>query len=98
MHHTSFLYDFDAEAMRAMLKTPTRAPEYRNGRTHEDFVTRLCERGYEREEIFARVRWAMESIGYEIVDVDFEEAERAVEGAGARSGGPRWDTVKTIEV
>ena len=96
LHHTSFLYDCDAEAMRAMLRTPTRAPAYRNGRSHEDFVTRLRERGYEREEIFARVRWALEAIGYEIVDVEFEEAERAVEDAVARSGGPRWDTVKTI--
>ena len=96
MRHTSFLYDYDARAMASVLKTPERAPEYRRGRSHGEFVTRLRERGYGRDEVFARVRWAMERLGYELVDVDLEDAEHVVEDAVRREGKKRWDTVKVL--
>ena len=96
LHHTSFLYDYDARAMASVLKTPERAHEYRRGRSHGEFVTRLRERGYGRDEVFARVRWAMERLGYELVDVDLEDAERVVEDAVRREGKKRWDTVKVL--
>lgn len=97
LHHTSFLYDYDEDAMAATLKTPERAPAYRNGRAHRDFVTRLRDRGYERDEIFERVRGTMRGmLGYEIVDVALEDAERMVDDAVTRSGVARWDTTKVL--
>ncbi|GLC33907.1 hypothetical protein PLESTB_000816600 [Pleodorina starrii] len=40
VHHTSFLWDFDPERM-GLLRQPAKAPQYRQGRDHLDFVTRL---------------------------------------------------------
>ena len=96
LHHTSFLYDYDGEFMNALLKHPTRAPEYRNGRDHEAFVTKLAEAGYERAEVFYRVVRAMEELGFDVEEVGLEHAERAVEDAVSESGGKRWDTTKTL--
>ncbi|KAG2424617.1 hypothetical protein HXX76_014342 [Chlamydomonas incerta] len=42
LHHTSFLWDYDPAHM-ALLRHPPKAPKYREGRGHGDFVTRLCE-------------------------------------------------------
>lgn len=40
LHHTSFLWDYKDMRM-AYLKLPERAPSYRAGRTHQDFICRL---------------------------------------------------------
>ncbi|CAM6085459.1 unnamed protein product [Calypogeia fissa] len=40
LHHTSFLWDYQDSRM-ALLKLPQRAPEYRQARTHADFICRL---------------------------------------------------------
>ncbi|GIL60559.1 hypothetical protein Vafri_15104 [Volvox africanus] len=40
LHHTSFLWDFDPDRM-GLLRQPGKAPLYRQGRNHFDFVTRL---------------------------------------------------------
>lgn len=42
-HHTSFLWDFDKEFMKAALRNPKKQPEYREKREHEDFLIRLKE-------------------------------------------------------
>ncbi|KAL3678052.1 hypothetical protein R1sor_021008 [Riccia sorocarpa] len=42
LHHTSFLWDFRDSKM-AYLKLPERAPVYREGRNHTDFICRLRE-------------------------------------------------------
>lgn len=96
LHHTSFLYDYDGEFMNALLKHPTRAPEYRNGRDHEAFVTKLAEAGYERAEVFDRIVRAMEELGFDVEEVSLERAERAVKDAVKESGGKRWDSTKTL--
>ena len=41
VHHTSFLWDYDPSLLGALLKMPARAPSYRGGRPHSEFVTRL---------------------------------------------------------
>lgn len=38
--HTSFLWDYDVHKMN-LLKFPKKVPEYRRGRSHEEFVTPL---------------------------------------------------------
>lgn len=40
LHHTTFLWDYQAENM-ALLKKPKKQPAYRLGREHESFCTRL---------------------------------------------------------
>ena len=40
IHHTSFLYDYD-KALMDLLKSPKKQPEYRENRTHDDFVATL---------------------------------------------------------
>ncbi|KAM0870993.1 hypothetical protein ACQ4PT_039678 [Festuca glaucescens] len=42
VHHTSFLWDYDAKSMN-YLKNPQRAPEYRQARNHTDFLCRMNE-------------------------------------------------------
>jgi lipoate---protein ligase len=40
LHHTSFLWDFQKERM-ALLNQPKKAPKYRGGRAHENFLCPL---------------------------------------------------------
>lgn len=40
LHHTSFLWDFDSKNMD-YLKHPKKAPSYRSGREHRDFLCRI---------------------------------------------------------
>ncbi|MCH9633614.1 MAG: hypothetical protein S4CHLAM7_03440 [Chlamydiae bacterium] len=39
--HTSFLWDYSEEKMK-LLQNPKKAPNYRNRRTHRDFLTKLA--------------------------------------------------------
>jgi len=94
LHHTSFLYDYDDENM-GLLKTPTRAPTYRNGRTHDAFVTTLKERGYTREHVFEGVCEAMRERGFETRELAFEDVEREAEEARARATH-KWDTTEVL--
>lgn len=45
LHHTSILWDMDIERMTSLLKLPNKQPEYREGRTHEKFLTTLKHSG-----------------------------------------------------
>ncbi|XP_042454886.1 putative lipoate-protein ligase A [Zingiber officinale] len=40
IHHTSFLWDYDAKNME-YLKLPSRAPKYRSARSHVEFLCRM---------------------------------------------------------
>jgi len=41
LHHGTILYDFDIAAPMRFLAEPRRQPAYREGRTHEDFLTNV---------------------------------------------------------
>ncbi len=41
LFHGTFLYNFDLPKMREFLKHPPREPDYRNQRTHQDFLTNI---------------------------------------------------------
>lgn len=41
LYHGTLLYDFSLDLIETCLKTPPRQPEYREGRTHRDFVANL---------------------------------------------------------
>lgn len=41
LYHGTLLYDFALERISRLLKTPPRQPDYREGRSHQDFVANL---------------------------------------------------------
>lgn len=41
LHHGTILFDFDLACIGRLLKSPSRQPEYRSGRSHLDFVMNL---------------------------------------------------------
>ena len=42
LHHTSFLWDFEEDNMN-YLQMPRKRPEYRQDRSHSDFLVKLCQ-------------------------------------------------------
>ena len=52
LHHGTILYDFDLSIVGRYLRSPSRQPDYRSGRSHDDFVTNLS---LSRSEIIRRV-------------------------------------------
>jgi len=53
--HTSFLWDYDPSRMN-FLKHPAKTPQYREGRSHEDFVCRLSDHLENREKWIERLK------------------------------------------
>lgn len=41
LHHTSFLYDYNIDAIEKYLLLPAKQPEYRQRRPHSDFICRM---------------------------------------------------------
>lgn len=41
LHHGTILYDFDIDKISKYLKHPSKEPEYRQKRTHKDFLTNI---------------------------------------------------------
>lgn len=58
LHHTSFLWDYKDSRM-AYLKLPNRAPSYRAGRKHEDFICRLKDHFVSRNFFFDSIKEAL---------------------------------------
>ncbi len=42
LHHSSLLWDYHSDNMR-YLKMPAKIPKYRNSRSHDEFLCRLCD-------------------------------------------------------
>lgn len=51
LHHTTFLFDYHPERMDLLLH-PKKAPAYREGRSHEDFVTKFSSWLKTKEDFF----------------------------------------------
>lgn len=60
LHHGTLLYDFDAELAERYLPLPPRAPAYRQGRAHRDFLTNLP---LQRSELLECLREAFAASG-----------------------------------
>lgn len=72
LHHTSFLWDFYDSRM-AYLKMPKRAPNYRAGRTHKDFICKLKDH-YSSRSLFLRNVEAALCGFFDIDEVTLEDA------------------------
>mmetsp|Transcript_4807 Transcript_4807/g.10347 ORF Transcript_4807/g.10347 Transcript_4807/m.10347 type:complete len:253 (+) Transcript_4807:124-882(+) len=77
LHHTSLLWDFDPQRM-ALLKQPARAPEYRQGRTHLDFICRLREVVGSRQQLVEQLAAAGEGAGFRVQEVSLGQASAAL--------------------
>lgn len=66
LHHTSFLWDFQEEHME-YLKIPSRAPKYRGGRSHSDFLCKLKDKLVSSDELFNGVK---EKLGKKFIAQD----------------------------
>ncbi|WP_040889652.1 lipoate--protein ligase family protein [Zavarzinella formosa] len=58
LHHGTILYDFDLPSVPKYLNPPERMPEYRHGRSHEEFVRNIPGT---REEIMMRLSEVFEA-------------------------------------
>ena len=77
VHHTSFLWDYDAANM-SCLKLPVRRPAYRQERDHGSFVCRLRDRLTERGVLGDRVASQLAGSGYGVMETTLAEAEEAL--------------------
>ncbi|KAH7429488.1 hypothetical protein KP509_09G052000 [Ceratopteris richardii] len=72
LHHTSFLWDF-CNLRMSYLKMPKRAPSYRAGRAHSDFVCKLQEQFPSREVFLNSVEMAL-SQWFDVKETSLAEA------------------------
>eukprot|EP00887_Chlorella_sp_A99_P001937 scaffold18.g1937.t1 len=78
VHHTSLLWGFRPERMR-LLKQPARAPQYREGRDHLEFVMALQELLPSREALLDQLAGCLEGAGFCLQPAELGEAEEALE-------------------
>lgn len=69
LHHTSFLWDYNSQLM-GLLKHPPRTPEYRGGRSHEEFIMRLKDIVPERNALVDDLCKCLEMNGFVIKEAD----------------------------
>lgn len=58
LHHTSFLWDYE-ESRMGFLKIPQKAPDYRQGREHDSFITRMRHHIDSRTEFIQKIEKAV---------------------------------------
>jgi len=81
LHHTSFLWDYEQDRM-ALLKQPLRAPEYRAGREHSEFIIPLknvFQGVVDRMELVDGLATCLEMQGFRVQEGRLEEAEDAAD-------------------
>lgn len=83
LHHTSFLWDYCPTKMGHLLH-PKKAPAYRQGREHCDFLTKLSDHFSSSDEIIEKV---IEIIGtrYPTADCSLEETFAKIQDKGRQT-------------
>jgi lipoate---protein ligase len=73
LHHTSFLWDYNVEEM-ALLSIPKKAPNYRQNRSHQEFLTPLKNHFASKEEFFSKIQTSLAK-QFKVQKVELSEAE-----------------------
>jgi lipoate-protein ligase A len=68
LQHTSFLWDYRPDRM-ALLREPTRRPEYRGKRKHSAFLTPVISLGFNRQMFVDTVEDALTCRGFDVQPV-----------------------------
>ena len=71
VHHTTFLWDYENSLMD-LLKHPKKTPSFREGRSHEEFVTRLCEHLDQKEDFVSSFKEVLNRT-YRAQEIELEE-------------------------
>lgn len=79
LHHTSMLWSYAPHRM-ALLKPPPRAPEYRGGRDHGDFVVGLESVLDRRDALIDGLEACVRRAGFDLVPTSVEDALALIEG------------------
>lgn len=66
LHHTSFLWSYDPQAMR-MLALPPKQPTYRQNRSHDDFLAPLKNHFPQKNDLFDRIK---QKLGCPVVQIE----------------------------
>ncbi len=56
LHHTSFLWDYDHKLMEKILLMPEKRPNYRENRTHSDFLTKLSTHFSNKDSFYQKLK------------------------------------------
>lgn len=85
LHHTSFLWDYDAENMD-YLTLPSKRPEYRGDRSHSDFLVKLkdCYPALRKADFFAALAETCEN-EFAVKRVTLPDAMKIVDAVGGMS-------------
>lgn len=74
LHHTTFLWDYSPAAMEYLL-LPKKTPNYRQSRTHTDFLCRLKHKMESKEKLQDNILTALENM-YEVQEVALDVLEK----------------------
>jgi lipoate-protein ligase A len=77
LHHSTLLADYNPELMR-FLKLPSRRPNYRESRSHSDFLCTLKEQQVCPDGLFVKIREKL-AADFEVRPVHLDEAKWALE-------------------
>lgn len=84
LYHGTLLYDFDLALIQRCLQMPPRVPEYRRGRSHDEFVTNLPLDA-------ATIRAALvDAWGHPVLRTDFPQ-DYVAQLVAARYGQAAWN-------
>lgn len=75
LYHGTLLYDFDLQFIEQLLRTPPRQPDYRDGRSHVEFIANLP---HTRDELEAALPKAW-NCGDQRLDYPGEQVDRLVQ-------------------
>mmetsp|Transcript_22048 Transcript_22048/g.48385 ORF Transcript_22048/g.48385 Transcript_22048/m.48385 type:complete len:262 (-) Transcript_22048:219-1004(-) len=84
VHHTSFLWDYQRANMEYLLHPP-KAPDYREGRSHEHFLCKLKEHLQCRRTFLEGLGGCLREAGFLPEEAPLEEAEGLLEAKYLRS-------------
>ncbi len=90
LHHMTLLVDMDLDLVDELLKAPDRAPDYRAGRAHGDFITTLRREGlaFDRRRFLETLLGRWEHRPYMLAGETRAEAARL---ATAKYADPGWN-------